>query len=325
MKDYELIEDLYKNNKLVDCDTFVQTLKIGDFAPIVKHKKTSQMTYVLKGHGAAIIDGKLIKISKGQRIDIKQNQTHSFFAIKEALLLFHVHIPFFTVEEDRYVLEDNIYIDRKSNPMSDVIIWDDMNLFNKKNNIINELKKISSICSYHYVKDSGFNEWKNKSNGDFIIAVGKRPNLICKPDISINPSRKKNENGICQDVLLSNEDRIKINQIDKCKEKITIVEDFIVEGKTMHKIISEIRKNSDAKIEIVILGGLKQAINEIENNFDYVKITSCGPIIDGKPIEDATVLFISDLLDNNRKMLLDKKLMIRCFIDCYDSVLKIIK
>ena len=325
MKDYELIEDLYKNNKLVNCDTFVQTLKIGDPAPIVKHKITSQMTYVLKGHGAAIIDGKLIKINQGQRIDIKQNQTHSFFAIKEDLLLFHVHVPFFTVEEDRYVLEKDINIDRKSNPMSNVIIWDDMKLFGKKNNIINNLKKIESICSYYYVNDEQLNEWKNKAKGDFIIAIGKRPNLICKPDISIMPSRNKNEDGICQYVILSDEDKVKIRQIDKSTEKITIVEDFVVEGKTMHKILNEIRKNNNAKIEIVILGGLNQTISEIENSFDYVKMFVCGPTIDGKPIEDATILFISDLLNNNRKMLMNKKLMIRCFIDCYESVIEIIK
>ena len=329
MSDFNLILDLFENNLEINNGIYIQTLKIGEKAPVVVHKKTAQLTYVLKGKGIAVIDGKAIKISRGQRIDIMMNQTHSFFATNEDLLLFHVHIPYYTVEEDRLVLQEDINLNRQIDMMENVIIWDDRYLFNNLNDdslIKNKFEKINSVCSYHVVDKFESDLWLKKIKGphqSYVISIGTRPQMVGNVDLSIMPKRIKNDNGQCVDVVLSIGDETALQNINDNVKKITILEDFVVEGKTLSKIISMIRKHTMVPIEIIVLGGLQQAINTLKSKYDYLKFTICGKVVSGIPIEDATVLFVSDLLRDNKKMLKNRQLMIRCFPDCYDTVLDI--
>jgi mannose-6-phosphate isomerase-like protein (cupin superfamily) len=82
-----------------------QCLTATSGKPIVLHRRTRQLSYVLEGAGYAYLDSDVRAIRPGDLILLNSNVPHSFAAHPETLRLLHWHWPADTVDEDRFVLE----------------------------------------------------------------------------------------------------------------------------------------------------------------------------------------------------------------------------
>lgn len=100
---YLLLQNYEKNER------YFHKLTHSDNSPTVVHKKTNQLTYVIRGSGYIWLDGVQLEISKGMPIFIPANTCHRFAANEEELTLFHIHIPDEGREIDREIIEGADY------------------------------------------------------------------------------------------------------------------------------------------------------------------------------------------------------------------------
>jgi len=103
MSSYRLIQTYEKKGR------YFHTLTPEDNRPIVVHKATNQLTYVVSGEGTIVIDGEAQNIKKGSCIFIEAGMTHQFIAGSAELTLFHIHIPDEGRDNDRFIVEGDDY------------------------------------------------------------------------------------------------------------------------------------------------------------------------------------------------------------------------
>ncbi len=102
-KAYELLENYEKKGR------YYHTLTPQDNSPIVVHKRTNQLTYVIEGDGTVVVNGQVKDIHKGMTIFVEAGNTHQFTAKSDSLVLFHIHIPDEGRETDRFIIEGDDY------------------------------------------------------------------------------------------------------------------------------------------------------------------------------------------------------------------------
>lgn len=79
-----------------------------DNSPVVVHRHTNQLTYVLSGSGKAYLNGAEQPIAEGSALFVPAGTTHRFVT-DEKMKLFHIHIPDDGRETDRQIVEGNDY------------------------------------------------------------------------------------------------------------------------------------------------------------------------------------------------------------------------
>lgn len=102
-KSYELLGEYEKKGR------YYHTLTLDDNSPIVVHKKTNQLTYVIEGEGTVVLNGKAEDIHQGKAIFVEAGTAHQFIAKSNNLVLFHIHIPDEGHDVDRYIVEGDDY------------------------------------------------------------------------------------------------------------------------------------------------------------------------------------------------------------------------
>lgn len=90
-------------------ENYYHTLASDDEKPVVIHHSTAQCTVVLSGNGTVILDGMKYHVQANDIILIDAGVTHQFLA-NTKLSLFHIHLPFETMDSDREVISGNDYI-----------------------------------------------------------------------------------------------------------------------------------------------------------------------------------------------------------------------
>ena len=100
---YKLLRNYEKKGR------YFHTLTPTDKSPIVVHKKTNQLTYIVSGEGTAVLNGKIQQISTGSCLFVEARMTHQFKASSDELILFHIHIPDEGRDNDRYLVEGDDY------------------------------------------------------------------------------------------------------------------------------------------------------------------------------------------------------------------------
>lgn len=108
LKDF-ILDSWCKLQKYEKSGRYFHSLTPEDNHPIVVHKKTNQLTFVLSGSGIAVIDGKSIKIHKNTTVFIEAGASHQFIATSKQLNLFHIHVPDEGRDNDRYIIEGEDY------------------------------------------------------------------------------------------------------------------------------------------------------------------------------------------------------------------------
>ena len=102
-KSYRLMSDYEKKGN------YFHNLTPEDNSPIVVHKKTNQLTYIIAGEGIAIINGISQKIKKDSVVFIEAGSRHQFVATTKEMTLFHIHIPEEGRNNDRIIVEGEDY------------------------------------------------------------------------------------------------------------------------------------------------------------------------------------------------------------------------
>lgn len=103
LSSYDLLQKYPKRRR------YFHTLMRQDKNPVVVHKETNQLTYVLEGRGAVFLNGEEQKIDSGNMILIEAGIKHQFIAHSEKLILFHIHIPDEGRDVDRFIVEGEDY------------------------------------------------------------------------------------------------------------------------------------------------------------------------------------------------------------------------
>lgn len=83
---------------------YYHTLLPDDPSPVVIHSYTSQCSIVISGTGYTELNGVQTPISPGSIVLIEAGMSHKFWTDCEPLTLFHIHLPYETMDSDRYVL-----------------------------------------------------------------------------------------------------------------------------------------------------------------------------------------------------------------------------
>lgn len=100
---YERLKDYEKKGR------YYHILTPNDNSPVVVHKMTNQLTYVIEGEGITVLNGKAEDIFPGRAILVEAGTTHQFIAKSNKLTLFHIHVPDEGRDEDRYIVEGDDY------------------------------------------------------------------------------------------------------------------------------------------------------------------------------------------------------------------------
>lgn len=88
---------------------YYHTLSPSDNSPVVVHKSTNQITYILNGNGKVVLNSKAKRIKKGDIVLINAGVTHQFFAKSAELTLFHIHLPDEGRDSDRFIVQGEDY------------------------------------------------------------------------------------------------------------------------------------------------------------------------------------------------------------------------
>jgi len=102
---------LDKNNQMLFRDmmfsikSMQQTLTQESDCPLIKHEKTSQITYVESGSGICKRGKDEVKLSAGTIVFIAAGTPHSFKALDSKLLLIHYHWNNEAVVQDRIIIK----------------------------------------------------------------------------------------------------------------------------------------------------------------------------------------------------------------------------
>ena len=103
MNSYELLQGYDEKGR------YFHTLTPKDNSPVVVHKKTNQLTYILSGEGTIVLNDEEKKIKTGSCIFVEAGMTHQFMAVSDELTLFHIHIPDEGRDNDRFVVKGEDY------------------------------------------------------------------------------------------------------------------------------------------------------------------------------------------------------------------------
>lgn len=99
---FQLLQDYEKRNR------YFHTLTKEDNSPVVVHRHTDQLTYVLKGSGKAYLNGEEHIIWEGSALLVRAGTYHRFVT-DDTLQLFHIHIPDEGRDTDREIIEGDDY------------------------------------------------------------------------------------------------------------------------------------------------------------------------------------------------------------------------
>lgn len=179
-----------------------------------------------------------------------------------------------------------------------VYIWNDIKLLNKKvdnNDVYKKLVEIKNVLGDKVEIlnniESQYKKIVNKLKN--VVTIGTRPNLFLnKHSKKYNISSKRiiSESGFADDCVLNID-----KHIYKMK-KINIVEDIIVSGTTMERILEDLYiNNSKAEINVYFLIGYENSILKLKEKFTDLNIY-CFNILKEKAVEESTCMFLSDIL-----------------------------
>lgn len=179
-----------------------------------------------------------------------------------------------------------------------VYIWNDISLINKNANT--ELIKEKLIEIKKMLKDSveilddiekEYKMMVKRLNN--IVTIGTRPNLFLnkkKKIYNISSKRIIGKDGFADDCEIDVD--IKVYKM----KNINIIEDIIVSGTTMKKVLENLYKNNpNVKINIYFLIGYEHTIKELKNTFNNLNVY-CFNILKERAISDSTCMFLSDIL-----------------------------
>ena len=179
-----------------------------------------------------------------------------------------------------------------------VYIWNDISLLRKDaNNIrIKEiLKEIKQTLNNQIdILDDVEQKYKDKINGlKNIVTIGTRPNMFLnktKKKYNIVSKRIIGKEGFADDCILNVDEKI------YRLKNINIVEDIIVSGTTMTKILEDLYKNnSNMKINVYFLIGYESAIEDLKEKFPNLNVY-CFNVLEEKSVKESTCMFLSDIL-----------------------------
>ena len=85
-------------------DPHIQILGGTSESPIVFHERTDQVTFVLRGTGYFFNGKDFWDIGEGDIVLIAKGERHGFAATSGSLTLFHIHMPYEYLENDRFVV-----------------------------------------------------------------------------------------------------------------------------------------------------------------------------------------------------------------------------
>lgn len=179
-----------------------------------------------------------------------------------------------------------------------VYIWNDIPLLKKDANVIliqEKLKDIKQVLKDKVeVLDNIDTEYKTTVNSlKNIVTIGTRPNLFLKGNkkkYNIISKRIIGKDGFANDCKLNVDEKIyELNNIN-------IVEDIIVSGTTMTKILDNLYSNNPSiKINIYFLIGYEDAINSLKEKFQNLNVY-CFNMLKEKSTQESTCMFLSDIL-----------------------------
>lgn len=176
-------------------------------------------------------------------------------------------------------------------------IWNDLNIFRinfndnlLKNNLIINFKEIE------YISNEEIKEWKKnlRISDSNCLTLGTRPSYLFSKFKQFKISRIRNNEG--QTIGFKNTDSIflkdRLNQ-----EKISFIEDVIVEGKTIEYILDEIISNRyNGQICFYVFCANKITIKKLIKKYDNLNLKfHVYKYMSGKPIVESTLLCLYDL------------------------------
>lgn len=139
------------------------------------------------------------------------------------------------------------------------------------------------------------------------IYIGTRPNMLFtnrnKDSIAIYPQRKRSFDGRTETSILSESDKKLIEMYTKKTGTIRIVEDVLVCGITMDKLLKELEhslvKGQNVTIDLFLEN--KQSSNKIEEKYGNTLHMQCFYEMQGESISESTCICAYDLLDGKFK------------------------
>lgn len=105
-----IVENDFKHDFFKSIGSELQELQKMDDAPLVMHKLTNQITYVVKGEGIAVLGDEIRTISEGHILAIPRKMQHCFKCVGQLLILQHYHWPQDYLETDRVILQEDFDI-----------------------------------------------------------------------------------------------------------------------------------------------------------------------------------------------------------------------
>lgn len=103
LSSYKLLQEYDKRGR------YYHSLTPKDNSPVVVHKKTNQLTYIVDGEGIVVLNGEEKRITAGNCVFVEAGMTHQFKAYGDELTLFHIHIPDEGRDNDRFLVEGDDY------------------------------------------------------------------------------------------------------------------------------------------------------------------------------------------------------------------------
>lgn len=88
---------------------YFHTITPADNSPLVVHRFTNQLTYVISGEGIVSLNGIEKKVQSKDFVFVEAGTTHSFVALSDELTLFHIHIPDEGRDSDRFIVSGDDY------------------------------------------------------------------------------------------------------------------------------------------------------------------------------------------------------------------------
>lgn len=213
--------------------------------------------------------------------------------------------------------------------MNNIVIFNDLEFFynnaTKFEGFVKDtFEKLKNQIIFTYLTYSDALSWfKSQNINKNILSIGTRPNKILKSNLNIKTNRIKDQNGKNVDVIIEQNSFLKLNDYVKDKSVVNIIEDAIVEGNTIIKIIESIRKiNKKIKINIYSLICSQKVEEKLKGSFKNVNVFKNSSLV-GMPIKDTTALFVYDLINNkiNQKLFIEnEKLLKVCFFESFDII-----
>ena len=208
--------------------------------------------------------------------------------------------------------------------MKNVIIWNDFTIDESYSQDIDDelrevLNKRFGQCDCKYLGMVETENWKNQYKNASGIAVGSRPKKIWSelPNLSIH--RVFDKEGHILDYHIDFMEKEVIEAFSN--QEIVFYEDCIVKGDTIRKIIEIIPNSKNKQINIVAIMGVKSNIIQLQKEHPFLSF-DVEYLLDGKTddVWDCTVLFLSDLLSEEGRLINDERRMAQCFYEDYENI-----